>query len=174
MIDPAITISVLALAFTVASFWWMNWRHGRLHIAYPRTCHVAGGRNAVMVLSVPLVFFNDGPTPIIIEHMRIMLPEEQDNRPLYFMATINRLRDYNERAFSTPFPVAGQEALLRICEFQRNPGITFEARKYYFELQVKFYNQNAWKTMSRFALSVAAENVTNMNDYLLIWDLSPN
>jgi hypothetical protein len=37
MTSEAVIISIAALAFTVFSFWWMNWRKGKLIVGPPRT-----------------------------------------------------------------------------------------------------------------------------------------
>ena len=109
---PALTISILALLFTVFSFWWMNWRIGKLHVSAPRTYAAFGSLEAKMVLEFPFVFFNDGPIPIIVQNLRLVFPDETQLRPLIFMATVKEVGNHQDRAFATQFPVRGREALL--------------------------------------------------------------
>lgn len=132
MIDPALIISILALIFTVLSFWWMNWRTGHLHVSGPRSYAAKGALDGRLILRFPFVFFNDGPMPIIIQNLRLIFVEENDGRPLKFAATVKKIRtsdEDQERDFAVQFPVRGREALPLICEFQRNPGgMVFEAK----------------------------------------------
>ncbi|MFQ5857385.1 MAG: hypothetical protein ACE5LU_17400 [Anaerolineae bacterium] len=93
MNNPALIISILALLFTVFSFWWMNWRKGKLHVGSPRGFAAFGSMERKMVLEFPFVFFNDGPIPIIVQSLRLTLLEEQTPRPLNFIATDKETRN---------------------------------------------------------------------------------
>ncbi len=82
----ALTISILALLFTVFSFWWMSWRTGKLHVWSPPTYAAYGSQDGPTVLEFPLVFFNDGPTPLIVNNLRLLFLHETQPRPLDFNA----------------------------------------------------------------------------------------
>lgn len=56
----SLVISGLALLFTVAGFWWMNWRRSNLRVSTPRTYAAVGSRD-VLLVKLPFVFYNDRP-----------------------------------------------------------------------------------------------------------------
>jgi hypothetical protein len=67
-----IAIGVLALLFTIFSFWWMNWRRGKLNVGSFRMFAAGKGvegsadsKNLVIV-SLPLVLWNSGARPLLV------------------------------------------------------------------------------------------------------------
>jgi hypothetical protein len=153
--NPAILVSFSALGFTLYSFWWMNWRKGKLHIGEPRSYAAHGSMDDLLILQIPFVFFNTGPTPIIVQNLRIIFTEESSPEPLIFSATVGKLASDAGRALSTQIPIRGREAPLIICEFQRRPGnLLFESRSYPIELQAKLDDSKKWKCVCRFSLNV--------------------
>jgi hypothetical protein len=171
MNHPALIISILALIFTIFSFWWMNWRKGKLHVGSPRTYAAFGSLEARMVLEFPFVFFNDGPMPIFIQNLRLVFSDETQIRPINFIATVKKLGKDEERAFATQFPVRGREALLLICEFQREPGgMIFESQIYPIELQAKLDNSKQWKKICSFNLKVTDKSLSTINKQFIVHD----
>lgn len=168
----ALLISVLALSFTVISFWWMNWRKGNLNVGVPRAYAARGSRQDALVVELPFVFFNDGPTPIIVQNLRLVLADEQPApNALTFMATVEKLGTDEGRAFATQFPVRGREALRLVCEFQRRPGnLAFERGIYNFELQAILNNFNTWETLCSFPINVTSQDVKTINQQFIVHD----
>lgn len=70
-------ISVLALGFTLFSFWWMNWRPGRLRVGDLR--QFAAGRTSTgesdapvsICIGLPLVIVNTGACTVVLESLRL-------------------------------------------------------------------------------------------------------
>ena len=58
----ALLVSGLALAFAIASFWWLNARKGRLEAAAPASYAFADK----VRLRLPLAFFNSGAKALIV------------------------------------------------------------------------------------------------------------
>lgn len=171
MNNPALIISTLALLFTVFSFWWMNWRKGRLLVSSPRTFAAFGSLEGKMVLEFPFVFFNNGPMPIVVQNLRLIFSEEKEPNPLIFNAPVKKLGKDEERTFATQFPVRGREALLLICEFQRTPGeMTFEVHEYPMELQAKLDNGKKWKKICSFNLNVTEKSLPSINKQFIVHD----
>jgi len=171
MNNPALIISTLALLFTVFSFWWMNWRKGKLHVGAPRTYAAFGSLEGRLVLEFPFVFFNDGPTPIFVQNLRLILSDEKESRPLSFIATVKKLGTDEERAFASQFPVRGKEVMSLICEFQRAPGgIIFEKHNYPIELQAKLDSNKKWKRICKFNLNVNEESLPTINKQFIVHD----
>jgi len=169
----AVVISISVLLFTVFSFWWMNWRKGKLHVGSPRSFATQGIMEGRLVLRVPFVFFNDGPIPIFVHNLRLIFLEERPSRELNFIATQKELafiatqKDLAQsgRTFATQFPVRGREAVLRIYEFHREPGkIIFEARSYPMELQARLDNSKKWERLCSFSLNVSEKSLEKINE----------
>jgi hypothetical protein len=59
----ALGVSGLALAFTVASFWWLHARTGSLEAAAPRSYAFADK----VRLRLPFAFFNTGAKALIVD-----------------------------------------------------------------------------------------------------------
>jgi hypothetical protein len=166
-----IVISILALSFTIFSFWWMNWRTGRLRVGSPRAYAALGSIEGKMVLEFPFVFFNDGPMPIVVHNLRLVFSDETLPHPLVFTATVKKLGRDEDRSFATQFPVRGREALLLICEFQRTPGkMAFEERGYPIELQASFGVGTRWASICRFTLRVSAASLQAINKAFVVHD----
>ncbi|MBO4269847.1 hypothetical protein [Microbispora triticiradicis] len=74
-ITSAAVVSTLALLFTIASFWWLNARQGKLKSFEP---HSFAGSITPQSTSIrlPIVFFNTGPKPIVVQNMRLAFPED--------------------------------------------------------------------------------------------------
>ncbi|MFF0659187.1 hypothetical protein, partial [Micromonospora tulbaghiae] len=69
-ITPPVAISVTALIFTLASFWWMQVRRGRLRV---ETGHVFSGAitSNKIVLDIPLVFHNPAPACLVVADIKL-------------------------------------------------------------------------------------------------------
>lgn len=107
-------VPVLALVFTIASFWWIWLRRGRLTISPPR--YQASACTAkTLRIRFPLVFRNTGARPITVEDLRLAI----DHVNLDWITTRKTLRPEGDDVvdFAVPFVVAGREARTVIAEF---------------------------------------------------------
>lgn len=168
---PALSISILALLFTVFSFWWMNWRRGKLIVGKPRSYAAYSSPDGKMVMHLPFVFYNSGPLPIFVQNLRVVFLDEESPKPLSFIATVNKIGKDEGRTFATQFPLSGRDAILLICDFQRNPsGRVFEAGKYAMELQAKVNNHQKWKRVCSFELNIAESSVPTIAKQFIVHD----
>jgi len=71
----AIAVAVLALVFTVASFWWLNARKGSIRATQPRA-YAFGGSGAQLRLRFPFALFNTGAKALIVGDLRVVLDGE--------------------------------------------------------------------------------------------------
>jgi hypothetical protein len=150
----------------------MNWRRGRLIIGKPRSYAALGSNENVLVIEVPLIFFNNGAIPILVQNLRLFILEEShDPRPLTFVATVEKLGTGEGRAFDSQFPVRSRESLLIICEFQRRPGnFLFKAKRYQIKLQSLIDDENTWKTLSFFELNITDNALKTINEKFITHD----
>src|SRR6266496_3174530 len=69
----SIAVASLALVFTIGSFWWLNARQGRLKSFEPQS-FAACRTPDILRLRFPLVFYNTGAKPIVVQDMRLSFP----------------------------------------------------------------------------------------------------
>ena len=171
MNNPAIIISILALFFTIYSFWWMNWRRGKLIVGTPRAYAAFCSKDSMMVLEFPFDFFNNGPLPIILRNLRLVLVDEEKIKPLTFTAIVKKLGKDEDRSLATQIVIRGREAILLICEFQRRPGeFIFDKNDYRLELQAITNNSNEWKIILSFCLRVTEKDTLTISKQFLTHD----
>ncbi len=150
----------------------MHWRRGNLVVGIPRSYAARGSQAENLLITLPLVFFNDGAAAIVVQNLQLLLLDEGANaRPLFFNATLEKLLKDEGRAFATQFPVLGREAVSLICEFQRSPGnLLFEAKRYAIELQAILDDRDEWQSLARFDLMVIDSAVPAINRQYLVHD----
>jgi hypothetical protein len=161
---PPVIISAAALLFTVAGFWWLNWRRGKLQVAGPQTyaAHVGADK---MTLLFPLVFYNTGPTAYVVRDLRLRFLDEPDGQPLDW----ERVRDGIQPSetpglqLAAAFPVPGGAAIQMFCEFDRRPpGRTLDARGHQLLLEALTGTGDEWRALLKFTLHVSARDAETM------------
>ena len=137
----ALAIALLALGFTVGSFYWLNARRGLLIAVQPQTyAFVEGFR-----LRLPLAFFNNGAIPLLVSDLRI---EIVGVGHFAWQTTRSVLRPEEEDgfAFAVPFTVPGRGTTHLIAEFGDDeswlpqPGSRHELR-----IEARIYPGDGWK-----------------------------
>ncbi len=112
----AIGISISALLFTVGSFWWLHARTGRLVTAPPRryagVFTMDGG-----LLRLPLVLYNTGPVPIVLDDMRLVTEGGQSLKWITLRSTLKPTSD-DELDFTSNLVVAGRSTVHAFIEFK--------------------------------------------------------
>jgi hypothetical protein len=88
MVYAALAISLLALAFTIGSFWWLHARRGSLTATRPRKYAFADR----VRLRLPLAFFNTGAKALIVSDLRLVIDDEPERVPLGWITTRAKLR----------------------------------------------------------------------------------
>jgi hypothetical protein len=115
----SVTISVAALLFSVASFWWLNARTGSIVATRPRA-YAFGGSSDALRLRFPFAFFNDGAKTLLVEDLRVVLNGEHGQPLLRWATTRDRLRpEINDGfAYPVPFSILGRSTREVVAEFQ--------------------------------------------------------
>jgi len=148
----AIFFSLFALGFTIYSFYWMNWRSGKLSVGAPKT-FAAACSNGKVIVYLPLVFYNSGARPIIIQDLQLKFFDQQ-LEPLYFNATVEKLGTDEGRAYATQFPLNANTTLQLICEFQvKDYDFCFYQNEFSALLKARI-DENDWKPIKTFPLYI--------------------
>jgi hypothetical protein len=109
----------VALVFTVASFWWLWLRRGRITVTAPKVYAGAFTRSNVFV-RLPLVFHNSGARAIAVTDLRMVVDGTHELSWENIRKTVRPEKD-DVLDFAWPFAVAGREARPIVVEFQQNP-----------------------------------------------------
>lgn len=154
-LSAASVVSVSALVFTVASFWWLNARQGRLETWEPHSfaaiCH-----GSMVRLRLPLVLHNTGAKPIVVQDLMLSFPDEPGSHlPFLWTSSPSRLQPEPDEEPRHPagFVVAGREAQQLFIEFEAPfSGFVPEARDYTVRIQVRVGHRKGWRSLLTFTL----------------------
>lgn len=170
----AVAVSLLALLISSAAFlyllWWSNLRKGRLNTGAPRSLAIASTGH-LLEIQAPFVFYNDGATPVVVDNLRLVFPQDSP-RPLRFTGTVKNIGTTEDHAFATQFPVPARESVFQICEFQREPGaLLFQEHNYQIELHARLNGQTKWQHLCSFFFHPKEEFLPNINSIrMLVYD----
>jgi hypothetical protein len=160
-------LALIGLLWAVGTFWWMNWRKGKIVLGTPRSyAAVSQGRDGMLLVRLPLVFYNTGAATIIIQNLRLTLEQNGGKSAvLYFNQIALKLDSkQDEGDWAKQFPVEGRKAFSAICEFLRKPGyFVFSAGECNALLEGKFDNDREWKVVIRFKLRTPAIYLETLN-----------
>ena len=104
-------VALVGLFWAVGAFWWMNWRKGKIITSVPRTyAALSQGRDGLLLVRLPLIFYNTGAATIIIQNLQLVL-EQNGGRSaiLYFNQTVSKLDARQESDWAKQFPVDGTD-----------------------------------------------------------------
>jgi hypothetical protein len=151
-------VSVCALLFTVASFWWLNARQGRLKTWEPHAFAVII-HSSTARLRLPLVLHNTGPKPIVVQDLILTFPDEPASHlPLLWVSSPSGLQPGPDDDAKLPagFVVPGRQAQQLFIEFEAPfSGFLPEARDYQVQLQVRVGHRKGWRRLLTFTLRAA-------------------
>jgi len=165
---PGAAIALLALIFTVGSFWWMNARRGRLSSYAPHSFAAGITGEVVLLLRLPLVFFNSGAKPIVVQDLRLVLPsEEQAVLALPWRCSREQLKPESTDGPKMPsvFAVPGGQVRETFIEFGGPfPDFHLEARDYVVRVEALLGHKVGWHQMVEFTLR--AGNIVEPGHFL--------
>ncbi|MFD9097731.1 hypothetical protein [Streptomyces collinus] len=175
--SPSLTgagvVSTCALLFTVASFWWLNARQGRLKAWEPHS-YAAIIQTSMARLRLPLVLHNTGPKPIVVQDLILTFPDEPASHlPLLWVSSPSRLQPGPDEEAKLPagFVVGGREAQQVFLEFEAPfSGFLPEARDYKAQIQVRVGHRKGWRPLLTFTLRAA--NILDPDHYT-VYDNAP-
>lgn len=110
-------IALLALAFTLFSFWWVQLRPGRLQITAPITFSSVFKSNSDLALFLPLVLRNPGAVPLVVRDLEVRLIDAP-SPPFHWVAYRPDFHSEDRQwARSQAIPSRGE--VVWVYEFQR-------------------------------------------------------
>lgn len=148
-LDAGILLGVLALVFTVASFWWLNARRGSLQLARPGAYVFADK----VRLRLPLAFYNTGAVALVVSDLRVLVDTDDARDPLPWIAILPNMRPSGDEArdFATPFAVPGRGTRELVAEFGDGQGWLPEASsRHTLRVQAKVHPSQEWDDLATF------------------------
>jgi hypothetical protein len=127
-ITPSLVAVVLALLFTVGSFWWIQVRRGRLR-GYTSHAYSGAFGPDKLVLVVPIVFHNPAPAPLVVTDLRLRIDgttrigtrNDSGVLPIRLRWIASHAAVYPQdetRTYAAAFAVDGRKAIDKFIEFQ--------------------------------------------------------
>lgn len=150
-------IAVLALLFTVTSFWWLYARRGRLVVSEPHSFAIAASNGGLLLLRLPLVLYNTGPKAIVVQNLRAWFPGKNDLLPLPWRTSRSQLKPASDdgHTFPAAFPVEGRGARQVFIEFGGPfPGFAIEKGVYNVRVEAVMSHRPRWTTILKFDLRI--------------------
>ncbi|MER5842159.1 hypothetical protein ABT099_17985 [Streptomyces prasinus] len=166
-LPAAAAVAACALLFTIVSFWWLNARQGKLKSYTPHSFAAAVTRSKTLI-RVPLVFFNTGPKPIIVQNLRLVfLGATQNKVILPWSTTRDRIRPEKDDDPRLPsvFIVNGRAAVQVFVEFSTPfPNFIPEHREYQAMVECKLGHKGKWSELLTFSIQLG--NITSPASYI--------
>lgn len=161
-----VVVAACALTFTIASFWWLHARRGKLELHEPHT-FAAAVREDLVLIRLPMVFYNTGAIPIIVQTLRLVFPEE--NAPLDYpwRNTRRQIRPEGDdfEDFPAVFAVPGRQVVQKFIEFGGPfPGFVPVGGNVVVGIEAKLGHAETWTRLLTFPLRM--QHVTETGIYL--------
>ena len=114
-------ISLLALTFSVLTFWHVNQRKGRLFSTDPITYQCRNSDPEDIVIRVPLVLTNTGPVGIVIADIRANISGRDFQAHLVWELERSKMdtegEDHGFKDWATPINISGHDSVKHVIEF---------------------------------------------------------
>jgi len=131
----------------------------------------------LLIIQLPLVFYNDGAASQVIQNLRLSLIQNGNRSAiLYFNHTVPDLVKSENREWARQFAVEARKSYSSVFVFQRKPGnFIFHEGKCQAILEGKLNNGERWEELLIFDLKIQEKSVNAMNSgQILPYDNDPD
>jgi hypothetical protein len=149
-----VVIAVLALFFTIFSFWWLQARKGSVKGFEPPTYAGAASANDFR-LRLPVALYNSGARTRVVCRVRLAIDTSPTVTVLSWMTFRTTIKpDTNDVVdFAGPYVIAGRAAEVRFIEFVGDfAGGLPEPRDYTARFEIQMDGAATWLTVCEFVL----------------------
>lgn len=161
----ALLVSVLALLFTISSFWWLYARPGRLRVYEPTTwsAHLSKDRSA---LRLPLVLHNTGAASLVVISLRVRFIEGGELMPWEWTRTRVDPQSDDIQDVTAPFSIPGRDTRELVAEFVGSyPGVVPDPRGYPVAVDARSSAADDWQEVLRFDIQLG--NMIHPSNYIV-------
>lgn len=177
-------VSSLALGFTLLSFWWMNWRPGSLsvgnlqHFAAGSSTTSPGDQPNTILIGLPLVIFNTGASPVVIESLRLVSTQSELGTLLYeavdepIWTSVHPIKIERDHFF-LPTVIRPNDVVKK--NFVFTSGITvrkFRTVLYNFDLEAKLSGHRDWQKLKHIEIDLRDQgefSIIELNAYYRVY-----
>jgi hypothetical protein len=153
-VDAGVVISVLALAFTVFSFWWIQVRTGHL-VAYEPQTYAGYLKQNGFRLRLPLTIYDTGAKALVATDLRVLFIREKVAVPVISFRSQLRPESTEHTDFAHPFAVPGRGSVSRFVEFGRKDWSPDPATVYETVIEVRTDGDATWRELCQVTLTSA-------------------
>ena len=164
-------VATCALVFTIASFWWLYARAGKLQIVgEPRSYSFAAPTaSRQLMLNLPLVFTNSRPLAAVAVNLRLRLDDPGFPSIVTFVATHDAVvPEKATRKMATSIVIQGRETRVICCEFMAEPCDIAEPVNLPVTVEAFVWRRRrrAWQPLLTFPLRLQDDAVKQRDSYL--------
>lgn len=146
----SVIVAALALLFTVASFWWIQVRRGRL-VSYEPQTYSGYTTSGGFRFRVPLTIYNTGARTLVVTDLRLRFVDQDVAVPMITFRRTVRPGTDDVEDFAHPLTIPGRSAVSRFVEFGTNHWAP--APDTWYRLGVEARDDRGWSELVRFELS---------------------
>jgi hypothetical protein len=166
------TITSLALVFTVASFWWSNWRRGRLRVDRPRTFAYHEDQKNSMIL-LPLAITNTGARIILVTAVRIKLGGTKKSPRVAWMIRERQgpePKSGDGVMIAANFTIEGRKSQVRFSEFEFSPPLKLRSGQYPVRVEALMAHKRRWRKIGELKLTIDSAKITENAGHYIAYD----
>jgi hypothetical protein len=148
----AVIVAALALLFTVASFWWIQVRRGRVVSYEPQTYSgyiMSGGFR----VRLPLTIYNTGARTLVVVDLRLSFVDQDVTVPVITFRRTVKPTTGDLEDFAHPFAVPGRSAVSRFVEFGTKHWAPNPDTRYRLRVEARTGDDGEWSKLLEFELS---------------------
>lgn len=153
---PALLVSVAALIFTVASFWWLQARRGKLTMSGIPAFSGYVASDCWLGVRLPILLYNTGARTRLVDELRLVFPSWDPGQAQWqtFHPTLKtKSGDEDTDDFAGPYPIDGRRAAMRFVKFTYPFGITLpEPVETLCRVEARLDGSPAWTVVGSFTL----------------------
>jgi hypothetical protein len=160
----SVLVAAMALVFTVASFWWIQVRTGRLVSYHPRV-YAGAFRPGTLRIRLPLTILNTGARTLVVTDLRLEFEDTGVQAPVISFRHSIRPGSEDTQDFAHPFAVAGRQAVSKFVEFGTDGSWLPEPEtEYRFQVHALIGNTDRWKEL--LDMSLTTPDAASSSNYL--------
>lgn len=167
------TVALLALLFTVGSFWWGNWRRGRIVVGRPRTYSYATNDERTILL-LPLPISNTGARTIIVSALRLV-PKVGERRDIpYVRVRTAAVPKSDGTDFASAVTIGGRGAVVKFCEFEADNSFRLTDDLNVFYVEALLDHKRQWIKLGQVSLHVNPADHSRNSGRFITYDNLPS
>jgi hypothetical protein len=144
---PSVLVGSSALAFAVASFWWVQVRRGRLESYAPEVYAGSFGPQTLR-FRLPLTIYNTGARALVATDIRVIFVKDDMILPIIaFRGALRPGVPADTHDFFHPFPIPGRQAVPNVFEFGGSGWAPEAEVKHRVRVEVRTGNDKRWSEL---------------------------